>query len=64
LALDSAALQRPNRLIDRIGAWYCRHFHHGVINLTSHGYECAQCLRPFRHTLADKYIAYPREDVK
>jgi hypothetical protein len=33
-------------MFERVGRWYCRHFHKGVIWKT-HEYECPRCFRRY-----------------
>ena len=48
-------------MIERIKRLWCRMFHHGIININSLTYECAQCFRLTYHGLHKDFRTFPTQ---
>jgi hypothetical protein len=47
-------------ILNRVQLWICRHWHAGAINVTSTQYECRDCLRVYKHSLAEGFREWPK----
>ena len=47
-------------MIEAIARWWCKRYHHGVINVNSLTYECSQCFRLTYHGLNRDFKKYPK----